>query len=145
MVREKKKKRDRGDIAQREDRAASLEWRAYHAGLGPRPRRPYYPSTYLPLLGRAPSLAPGDLRGASEHLSRVEAALTAGGWSKPEHNRLSRMRALWARRASGQDPRFMVVGNRPGGLTTVEQQAIDFHRIALSLRRSAFVTPPTDL
>lgn len=101
-------------MADREDREAH--------GWAPRSR-------YLTITGDTPRLLAGDLDGAREYLTRVERAIACGGWTDNERTRLHRMRATWSRRASGQDPRFNLHGNRQGGLTRDQQQLVTQSRL----------------
>lgn len=72
--------------------------------------------------GDSPWCAPGDREKAAQFLARIEAAQARGGWSGAERTRLSRLHAKWAKRASGQDARFMVMGTRAGRMADHEQR-----------------------
>lgn len=71
---------------------------------------------YWPLIGPAPHCEPGDTRTAMVFLRKLDAAIERGGWTNSERAALYDLRAKWAPRALGTDPRFMLVGTMPGRL-----------------------------
>jgi hypothetical protein len=76
------------------------------------PRR----SGYFAVIGASPDCAPADYKTALAYLHLIEKALQEGGWTQYEFTRLNKLRAKWARRALGKDPRFDLVGTRAGRL-----------------------------
>jgi hypothetical protein len=76
-------------------------------------------SAYFAVIGPSPHCEPGDRGTALLYLQKIELALTQfEQWSPYELNRLKKLRAKWARRAHGKDPRFNLVGTRKGRLTS---------------------------
>ena len=73
-------------------------------------------SSFLAELGPAPVCAPGDHQSARAYLLRVVSLIERGGWSASECAGLHVLAKRWRRRASGQDARFNLVGNRTGRL-----------------------------
>lgn len=73
-------------------------------------------SGYFAILGDSPHCEPRDYATALAYLHKIETAISQGGWTPYETNRLQRLRTKWARRALGRDPRFDLVGTRPGRL-----------------------------
>lgn len=73
-------------------------------------------AAYRHALGPAPVCRPDDRAAARFYLARIQAVIDQRGWSEQERRALYRMRNLWARRAAGQDARFLVAGNRRGCL-----------------------------
>lgn len=74
--------------------------------------------------GDSPRCQPGDRQTAQQFLAKVEVAQARGGWSGAERTRLSRLHQKWARRASGQDVRFMAMGTRAGRPSNREEIAM---------------------
>lgn len=83
-------------------------------------------SAYRALLtgGDQPRCAANDLETAGMMVQRIRDAQERGGWTSNERSRLSRMRRNWERRLAGQDPRYLVAGNRPGRLSRREQARV---------------------
>lgn len=76
-------------------------------------------SAYFATIGVPPFCAPADYITAAAYLLKIEQAIANGGWKtlpNAEYKRLMRLKDRWARRASGQDPRFNLVGTREGRL-----------------------------
>lgn len=120
-----------------EGRAGGLHKRG--AEIDDEQHRRAYPSqalrsTYLALVGENPDVGAGDHASASAYVRRIDEALERGGWTRGEWARLYAKREMWARRASGWDPRFEVVGNRSGGVTPGEQARIRMLRDTMILR-----------
>lgn len=69
-------------------------------------------AAYYPIIGDAPSLGPGDTEGAAAYLIGIKKAISQGGWTNSEWRRLNKLHLKWHRRATGEDPYFMVYGNK---------------------------------
>jgi hypothetical protein len=106
-----------------------------------------YPAAYRYLLGPSPSLLAGDTVGARSllagdtvgaraYLSRIEAAIEQGGWTRSEARRLRRLRDKWRARATGTDPRFKEVGNRRGGLNQFETANVKARRTMAEIKEA---------
>lgn len=108
------RRKDRAAVADREDRIAH--------GWAPRSR-------YLHITGPTPVLGPSDFPGARVYLARIDLAISQGRWTDNERTRLHRLHRVWSNRAAGQDPRFNLHGNRPGGLTSTQLSAIASSRV----------------
>jgi hypothetical protein len=81
--------------------------------------------TYLTLIGDSPTCAPDDREAAAAYLVRIEAVLsdTQATLTPAERHRLIEKRVIWRKRVDGRDPRFRLVGTKPGRLSAdVEQQ-----------------------
>lgn len=119
---------DHGAARRRIDRAAQAdrEDREAHGWA--------FRSRYLVILGDHPTLGPGDYDGARSYLARVELAINHGGWTDNERTRLHRLYRVWSRRASGQDPRFNLYGNRPGGLTADQRDHLSSISVITALK-----------
>lgn len=118
---------DHGAARRRIDRAAQAdrEDREAHGWA--------FRSRYLVITGEHPTLAPADHDGARSYLARIELAINHGGWTDNERTRLHRLYRVWSRRASGQDPRFNLYGNRPGGLTAEQRRQLASTSVILDL------------
>lgn len=114
-----RRRKDLAAIADREDREA-------HGWA--------YRSRYLSITGPHPVLGPGDHAGAQAYLTLIEQAIDHGGWTDNERTRLHRLRRVWSRRATGQDHRFNLYGNRPGALTADERRQLQHHSSITSIR-----------
>ncbi len=73
-------------------------------------------SAYYDIIGDSPICGPDERHIALAYLLKIETALVQGGWKPYELNRLKKLRTRWARRASGKDARFNLVGTRDGRL-----------------------------
>lgn len=74
---------------------------------------PFEPA-FRAITGPTPRCGPGDLRAAASFLYKVQEARARGGWTAGERSSLAYLERVWARRASGRDTRFQLVGSRPG-------------------------------
>lgn len=81
-------------------------------------------ATFRGMTGNAPECAPGDRQTARQYARKIQAAIRQGGWSPSEWGSLSRAEKVWLRRANGLDPRFEVVGTRPGRLTFEQRERV---------------------
>lgn len=116
--------RERGNEAH--DR---VQREAYPNQLAPR-------SAYSYIIGEPPTLGPADYTGARQILTRIDAAIEHGGWTRAEWGRLHRMRDKWQVRANGKDHRFNAVGNQQGGLSVrISKQLSVFTQIQ-AIRKS---------
>jgi hypothetical protein len=79
---------------------------------------------YREVLGSAPDCAPGDTEAARRYLDKIAAVLAKGGLTRSDRSMLYRMRDKWQLRADGKDPRFNVVGTRPGRLAAEQENRI---------------------
>lgn len=97
-------------------------------------------SAYFAIIGEPPVCGPGDHAPALAYLHKIDEAMTRGGWSEYEHERLRKLRVTWERRAFGRDPRFELAGTRGGRLKAEDEHAIR-HKRARALRGTR---PPQD-
>lgn len=88
--------------------AEQEDYEERHKGPVPRQLR----AAYYSMIGDAPTLGPGDVEGAAEHLNKISAAIARGGWTRSEATRLRELHLKWWKRARGLDPYFTVFGNR---------------------------------
>lgn len=79
---------------------------------------------YRDIIGTQPDCAPGDTKAAGQYLQRIEQAIAKGGWTRTDRSLLYRLRDKWRKRAEGNDPRFNVVGTRPGRLAAEQEMRI---------------------
>lgn len=93
------------------------------------------PSCYKSMLGKTPNIKSGDTQAAGLYLTRVQSAIDKGGWTRGEWTRLYKLRNKWKARASGEDARFNIVGNRRGGLEPHEASMVKFKRITDEMRK----------
>lgn len=109
---------ERGDAKERAARPGE-KWRAaYWTMLG----------------GAAPNCGPGDHRSARVFLSRIEAAIDRGGWTRNEWRNLSKLHERWTARAYGDDPRFEFAGIKAGRLPRDTETYIKTRRQQIALR-----------
>ena len=73
-------------------------------------------SAYFAMIGDSPPCGPADFATALAYLHKIEIAILHGKWHPYESTRLRKLRAKWARRAQGKDPRFNLVGTKDGRL-----------------------------
>lgn len=79
--------------------------------------RPY---SWRTMVGPAPKVDHQDLMSARLYLNRIEDAIEQGGWTTSEAWGLRRARKIWRCRAMGQDLRYNLRGNKPGGMEKAE-------------------------
>ncbi len=79
---------------------------------------------YREIIGAQPDCQPGDTHAAAQYLQRIQEAINTGGWSRTDRSLLYRLRAKWKVRAEGLDPRFNIVGTRPGRLAAEQERRI---------------------
>lgn len=63
------------------------------------------------LTGDTPTLAPADIEGAKNFLRKILDAISRGGWTIDERNRLKALKRRWVKKASGNDAWFNANGN----------------------------------
>jgi hypothetical protein len=86
-------------------------------------RRRQATAAYWEHLGPAPNCLPGDLVGAAIFHRKIVGVIERGAWTHNEQTTLGDLERKWRRRARGEDPRFVLAGNRPGRLhRTVERR-----------------------
>lgn len=73
-------------------------------------------AAYWERLGPAPTCLPGDLVSAAIFHRRIISTIERGGWTHNEQTALAGLERKWRKRATGQDARFVLAGNRPGRL-----------------------------
>ena len=104
-------------------------------------------ATFRGITGDAPVCGPGDRETARQYAIKVQTAIRQGGWSPSEWGSLSRAEKVWLRRANGLDPRFEVVGTRPGRLPFEQRERVRALEMAYKLaeqvngRKYRVVTP----
>lgn len=76
---------------------------------------------FWPDVGPPPACGPGEIEIARGYLWKIRRALDRGGWSHSEYVYLWGLEKTWARRASGEDGRFMIAGTKAGRLTVGDQ------------------------
>lgn len=91
------------------------------------------PYTWRSVVGPTPVVSSGDRMTARLYLNRIEEALDQGGWTTSEGVGLRRARKVWRARALGQDPRYEIRGNKPGGMEKVEAAHLRDQRLIQSM------------
>lgn len=85
------------------------------------------------MVGPAPQVSSGDRMAARLYLNRIEEALDQGGWTASEGAGLRLARKVWRARAHGEDPRYEIRGNRPGGMEKAEAAHLRDQRLIQSM------------
>lgn len=92
------------------------------------------PAAYRHLIGLTPQCKAGDRVTARAYLTRIEAAIEHGGWTRSEWRRLYKLRDKWQARATGRDPRYDEIGNASGGVRSDVQARIHDRRLVNEMR-----------
>ncbi len=87
------------------------------------------------LTGPPPDVDHNDQMAAKIYLRKLEQVRDQGGWNTSEQKGLSLAIKRWRARATGTDPRYALVGNRPGGLDKLETANVRDARIVAEMRR----------
>lgn len=96
-------------------------------------------AAYTWYIGTSPIIAPRDYAACRQYLETLKRARTVcAPLTSSEHYRLTQLIRKWTRRARGLDPRFNVVGTRPGALTNTERERL----LKLGWVPTTFTKPP---
>ncbi len=106
-------------------------------GITPQDYGKRWRATFRHITGDAPVCMPGDRDTAREFWQRVRAAMAKGGWSPSEFGSLYRLEKIWRFRANGLDPRFEVLGTRPGRAVWEDRERIAQIKMTLTTGRIA--------
>lgn len=76
------------------------------------------------VLGPAPICGPGDVGTAQRFHVKIQRTIEMGCWKHSERTALLQLERVWGARARGDDPRFVLVGNRAGRLDRMVEKKI---------------------
>ncbi len=87
------------------------------------------------VVGPTPKVSHGDVEAARIYLWKLERAREEGEWNSSEITGLWLAIKKWRARAQGTDPRYSLVGNKPGGLDKPTTANVRDARIIAQMRQ----------
>jgi hypothetical protein len=103
------------------------------AGITPADYGKRWKATFRTITGDAPVCGPRDHDTAMKYWRKLREAVERGGWSPGEWGSLVKAESTWRRRAHGRDPRFEVVGTRPGRVSSEDRKQIQVLEFIMGL------------